>query len=85
MFNTWINSHLISVIVFMPLLLLLGLILLLLPKKHSLLTKIVGLFGAIIHTVFTASKLLQLNSNSIGQIYTEHSPWVTAVDLSVDY
>lgn len=83
MITTWINYHLLSTVVFIPL--LLGLILLFVPKSKILLTKTIGLLGTIIHAIFTATSLLRLNPNPIGQIYTEYSPWFTAVGIPVDY
>ena len=83
MITAWINSHLLSFIVFAPL--LWGLALLPMSERQAPLAKLLGLLGGIGVFVVAAVQLLHLPADAAGQIYAERFPWFTAVGVPVDY
>ena len=83
MITTWIDSHLLSFIVFAPL--LWGLALLPLSERQAPLAKLLGLLGSLGILVIAATQLLHLPADATGQIYAERFPWFTAVGVPVDY
>ena len=83
MISTWINTHLLSFLVFAPL--LWGLVLLLFPERQAPLVKLLGLLGATGIFLVAAIQLLHLSPDALGQVYAERAPWFTAVGVPVDY
>ena len=83
MISTWINTHLLSFLVFAPL--LWGLVLMAFPERQAPLVKLLGLLGATGILLVAAVQLLHLSPDALGQIYAERSPWFTAVGVPVDY
>jgi len=81
--TAWINSHLLSFIVFAPL--VWGLALLVLPERQAPLAKLLGLLGATGVLAVAAVQLLHFNSDPLGQLCAERFPWFTAVGIPVDY
>jgi NADH-quinone oxidoreductase subunit M len=81
--TVWINSHLLSFLVFAPL--LWGLAVLALPERQVPLAKLLGLLGATGIFVVAAIQLLHLPADPLGQICAERFPWFTAVGIPVDY
>jgi len=81
--TAWINSHLLSFIVFAPL--LWGLALLPLSERQAPLAKLLGLLGSTGILVIAAIQLLHMPQDPMGQIYVERFPWFTAVGIPVDY
>ena len=83
MITAWINTHLLSFIVFAPL--LWGLVLLAFPERQAPLVKLLGFLGATAIFVVAALQLLHLGPDALGQIVAERHPWFTAVGVPVDY
>ena len=83
MITAWINSHLLSFIVFAPL--VWGILLLPFSERQAPLVKLLGLLGATGVLVVAAVQLLHLNPDPMGQLFAERFPWFTAVDIPVDY
>jgi NADH-quinone oxidoreductase subunit M len=81
--TAWIDSHLLSFIVFAPM--LWGLALLPLSRSQASLAKLLGLLGACGILVVAAIQLLHLPADAMGQVYAERFPWFTAVGIPVDY
>jgi NADH-quinone oxidoreductase subunit M len=81
--TAWINSHLLSFLVFAPL--LWGLALLPFSERQAPLAKLLGLLGSSGILVVAAIQLLRLSPDAMGQIYAERFPWFTAVGIPVDY
>ncbi len=81
--TAWINTHLLSFLVFAPI--LWGLLLMLLPERQAPLVKLLALLGAT--GVFTVAlmHLLRATPDASGILVREWSPWFTAVGLPVDY
>ena len=83
MITAWINSHLLSFLVFAPL--LWGLALLPLSERQAPLAKLLGLMGSFGVFVVAAVQLLHLPADPLGRICSESFPWFTAVGIPVDY
>ena len=83
MITAWINSHLISFIVFAPL--VWGLGLLLLPERQAAVAKLLGLLGATGVLVVAAVQLLHFPADPGGQLVAERFAWFSAVGIPVDY
>jgi NADH-quinone oxidoreductase subunit M len=81
--TAWINSHLLSFLVFAPL--LWGLLLLPLSERQAPLAKLLGLLGATGILAVAAMRLLHLPADPMGQVFAERFPWFTAVGIPVDY
>jgi NADH-quinone oxidoreductase subunit M len=81
--TAWINSHLLSLLVFAPL--LWGIALLPLAERQAPLAKLLGLMGATGVLAVAAAQLLHLPADPLGQVYAERFPWFTAVGIPVDY
>jgi NADH-quinone oxidoreductase subunit M len=81
--TAWINTHLLSFLVFAPL--LLGLVLLAFPERQGPLVKLLGLLGATGILLVAAVQLLHLTPDALGQVFVERAPWFTAVGVPVDY
>ena len=72
MITAWINSHLLSFIVFAPL--VWGLALLVLPERQAPLAKLLGLMGSVGIFVVAAIQLLRMPADPLGQMFAE-SGW----------
>ena len=83
MITAWTNSHLLSFLVFAPL--LWGLALLPLSERQGRLAKLLGLLGSLGVFVVAAIRLLHLPADPLGQVYAERFAWFTAVGIPVDY
>ncbi|MGA2082868.1 MAG: NADH-quinone oxidoreductase subunit M [Holophaga sp.] len=83
MITAWINNHLLSFLVFAPL--VWGLALLPLAERQAPLARLLGLLGATGVLAVAAVQLLHLPADPLGQIYAERFPWFTAVGIPVDY
>ena len=83
MITAWIDSHLLSFIVFAPL--LWGLALLPLEERQANLAKLLGLMGSFGIFVVAAIQLLRMPADPLGQMFAERFPWFTAVGIPVDY
>ena len=83
MIAAWMNAHLLTFLVFAPL--LWGLALMPLAQRQVQLAKLLGLLGASAILVIAAVQLLRLPSDPLGQICLERFPWFTAVGIPVDY
>jgi len=81
--TAWINNHLLSFLVFAPL--LWGLILMVFPERQAPLVKLLGLLGATGVLVVAAVQLLHFQPDALGQLAVERYPWFTAVGVPVDY
>jgi len=81
--TVWINSHLLSFLVFAPM--LWGLAILPLSERQAPLAKLLGLLGGIGILAVAAIQLLHMPPDALGQICTERFPWFTAVGIPVDY
>jgi NADH-quinone oxidoreductase subunit M len=81
--TAWINTHLLSFLVFAPL--LWGLALLPLSERQAPLAKLLGLLGSFGILVVAAIRLLHLPADPLGRIFSEGFPWFTAVGIPVDY
>ena len=81
--TAWINTHLLSFLVFAPI--LWGLLLMLLPERQAPLVKLLAMLGAT--GVFTVAllHLLRATPDASGILVREWAPWFTAVGLPVDY
>jgi NADH-quinone oxidoreductase subunit M len=81
--TVWIESHLLTFLVFAPL--VWGLLLLPLAERQAPLAKLLGLLGAGGILAIAAIQLLRLPADPTGQIYAERFAWFTAVGVPVDY
>jgi NADH-quinone oxidoreductase subunit M len=81
--TAWINSHLLSFLVFAPL--LWGIALLPMDERQAPLAKLLGLLGSLAVFVVAAIQLLHLAPDPLGQVYAERFAWFTAVGIPVDY
>ncbi|WP_005031613.1 complex I subunit 4 family protein [Holophaga foetida] len=79
MISTWINTHLLTFLVFAPL--VLGLILLCLPQKQAPMAKLLGFLGSLGVFVISLVHFLRMGGHS----YVENLPWMTLVNIPVDY
>ncbi|MBP1626560.1 MAG: dehydrogenase [Holophagaceae bacterium] len=79
MITAWMNTHLLSFLVFAPL--VLGLILLCLPERLAPMAKLLGFLGALAVFVISLVHFLRLG----GYSYVENLPWMTLVNIPVDY
>ena len=80
---TWLNSHLLTFLVFAPA--LLGFLLLALPHSLGRLARMLGFMGALAFFVLSLSWLLGRGPLPGGAILLERAPWFTLVGLPVDY
>jgi NADH-quinone oxidoreductase subunit M len=81
--NHWMNEHVLTFIVFAPL--VWGLLLLAIPNKLAQLTKSLALMGSVGIFVVAALWLIPANADSFGIIFREHRPLFTLLDIPVDY
>nr|WP_320132475.1 NADH-quinone oxidoreductase subunit M [uncultured Holophaga sp.] len=79
MISLWLSNHLLSFLVFFPL--VLGLVLLCLPASQSVVAKLLGLLGSVAVFFICLLKFLHLG----GLPFEEHLPWMTLSGIPVDY
>jgi len=80
---TWLNSHLLTFLVFAPA--LLGFLLLALPHNLGRLARMLGFMGALACFILSLAWLLGRGPVPGGVILLERAPWFTLVGLPVDY
>jgi NADH-quinone oxidoreductase subunit M len=80
---TWTNTHLLSLLVFAPL--LWGAIVMLFPESQSRLAKLLALLGATGVFIISAMQLLRLAPDAAGWLVVERFKWFTVVGLPVEY
>ena len=83
MITAWINTHLLSFLVFAPL--FCGLALLALPDRQAPLVKLLGLLAATGIMLIGFIQLFHLSPDPLGQFCGERFHWFTAVGIPVDY
>lgn len=83
MLTNWINTHLLSVLIFGPL--LWGAFLLCFPEKQSPLVKLLGLMGSLGVLFVALFQMFRLVADSGGILLAERHPWFSVVGLPVDY
>ncbi len=83
MLTNWINTHLLSFLIFAPI--LWGAFLLCFPEKQAPLVKLLGLLGTLGLFVVALCQMLRLTPDSVGILMAEHHPWFSVVGLPVDY
>ncbi len=83
MLTTWINTHLLSFLIFAPI--LWGAFLLCFPERQAPLVKLLGLLGSLGIFVVALSQMTRLVGDPGGILLAEHSPWFSVVGLPVDY
>jgi len=81
--TTWINTHLLSVLIFAPI--LWGALLLLLPERQAPLAKLLGLVGSLGLFLVAVFQLLRLTADAGGVLLAERHPWFAVAGLPVDY
>jgi NADH-quinone oxidoreductase subunit M len=81
--TAWITTHLLSFLVFAPL--VWGLVLLAFPERQAPLVKLLGLLGATGLMVVAVLQLLHMPADAVGLVIAERHPWFTAVGIPVDY
>jgi len=79
----WINTHLLSFLVFAPL--AWGVLVLTFPERQVRLAKLLGLFGATGIFVVSVFQLLRLQPDAGGWLIIERFHWFSVVGLPVDY
>ena len=80
--SAWINSHLLTVLVFAPL--FWGLLLLAFPERLAPLARLLALLGSLGIFTIAAIQLLRASVDA-GPLFVERIAWFTAVGLPVDY
>ena len=81
--SAWISTHLLTFLVFAPL--VWGLLLLAFPERLSSLARLLALLGSLGIFVISAIQLLKALPDASGLLFYERVPWFTAVGLPVDY
>ena len=79
----WINTHLLSFLVFAPL--FWGVLVLVFPETQSRLAKLLAIFGATGIFAVSALHLLRLQPDAAGILVMERFHWFSVVGLPVDY
>ena len=80
---TWTNTHLLSLLVFAPL--LWGAFVLMFPASQARLAKLLALLGATGVFIISAMQLLRLSPDAAGWLLVERFKWFTVVGLPVEY
>ncbi|HLO66020.1 MAG TPA: NADH-quinone oxidoreductase subunit M [Holophaga sp.] len=83
MITPWMNSHLLTFLVFAPF--VCGAILLLFPQRQAALAKLLAVMGATAVLAVAAIKLFRLPAGENGVLYLERAYWFTAVGVPVEY
>jgi len=81
--TTWINAHLLSFLIFAPM--IWGLLLMLLPERQAPLAKLLAFLGSAGVFLVSLLHLLRATPDLSGILVSEWTPWFTAVGLPVDY
>jgi NADH-quinone oxidoreductase subunit M len=81
--TAWINSHLLTLLVFAPL--LWGAALMPMEERQAPLVKLLGLLGSSGILAVAAIQLLRMQPDPAGQICAERFAWFTVVGIPVDY
>lgn len=83
MLTNWTTAHLLTVLIFAPI--LWGALLLLLPEKQAPLAKLLGLVGSLGLFLVAVFQLLRLVAGVDGVLLAERHPWFAVTGLPVDY
>ena len=83
MLTIWINTHLLTFLVFAPI--LWGILLLCFSEKQAYLAKLLSLLGALGILFVALFQLLRLTPDAGGILLAEHHPWFAVAGLPVDY
>lgn len=83
MLTNWINTHLLSILVFAPV--LWGAFLLCFPERQAPLVKLLALLGALGIFAVAVFQMFHLTPDPTGIFLAEHHPWFSVVGLPVDY
>ena len=83
MLTSWINGHLLSFLIFAPV--LWGALLLFFPEKQAPLVKLLALLGSLGLFCVALVQMLRLGAEGGTLFMAEHHPWFTVVGLPVDY
>ena len=83
MITPWINTHILTFIVFAPL--AWGALLLFFPQRQSHLVKLMALLGATGILAVGAGQLLRVAPDALGTIVFERFYWFSAVGIPVEY
>ena len=81
--NHWMNTHLLTFLVFAPL--ALGLMLLVLPSRLAQLAKALALIGSLSIFAVAATRLLPLTPDAYGVLFSENAPLFTLLGIQVNY
>jgi NADH-quinone oxidoreductase subunit M len=81
--SVWISSHLLTFLVFAPL--LWGLILMAFPERLAPLVRLLAVIGSLGLFVISAIQLLKASPDPTGNLFVERVAWFTVVGLPVDY
>jgi NADH-quinone oxidoreductase subunit M len=79
----WINTHLLTFLVFAPF--VWGAILLLLPDRQAPLAKLLAVMGAAAFLVVAVTQFMHLQADPLGQFVAERFHWFSAVGIPVEY
>ncbi|MDP2876691.1 MAG: proton-conducting transporter membrane subunit, partial [Holophaga sp.] len=83
MLTNWINTHLLTFLVFAPL--VWGTLLLCFPEKQSPLVKLLALLGSLGIFFVAMLQMLRLTPDSTGILMAERHSWFSVLNLPVDY
>ncbi|BDU78648.1 complex I subunit 4 family protein [Mesoterricola sediminis] len=83
MITPWLNSHLLTFLVFAPF--ILGAVLLLFPERQAPLAKLLAILGATGLLAIAAAHLFRMQPGAAGALFVERSYWFTAVGVPVEY
>ncbi len=83
MLPNWINTHLLSFLVFAPV--LWGALLLCFPERQAPLVKLLALLGSLGLFCVALVQMLRLGTEAGSLLMTEHCPWFSVLGLPVDY
>jgi NADH-quinone oxidoreductase subunit M len=81
--TAWINSHLLSFLIFTPV--IWGLLIMALPQRQAPLAKLLALMGSTAIFFVALIQLLKASPDASGMLMREWTPWFTAAGLPVDY
>ncbi len=83
MITPWMNTHLLTFLVFAPL--AWGALLLLFPERQAPLVKLLAVLGAVGVLAVAAAQLLRGQPDALGQLAFERFHWFSAVGIPVEY
>jgi len=81
--SNWMNTHLLSFLVFAPI--LWGAFLVCFPERQSPLVKLLALLGTLGFFFVALFQMLHLVADPAGILLVEHHPWFSVAGLPVDY